>query len=295
MTDPTAARRAQFAAVVRGEPVDLAEACLLIGAEADPSLDFGPCRAELDRLAAAVAAELAEPPHDADPSRAAAVLALVLGARAGFRGSQADYGDLRSSLLDQVLRRRRGLPILLSAVWTEVGRRAGLPVYGVALPGHFVVGIGDPDGAFVLADPFDGGRLMTDTDARAVALAAGGSPDDPHLLRPAPPHAILLRILNNIRGWAQGPHASMAPARGPVRVPVPERTWTQLWAVELSLLLPRHPAVLRRERGALLVQTGDFPGGAAELDAFADLVGPIDRELADVVRREARAARSRLN
>jgi regulator of sirC expression with transglutaminase-like and TPR domain len=287
VTDPTAARRARFADIVRGEPVDLAEASLMIGSEADPSLDFGPLRAELDRLAAAVAAELAEPPHAAEPSQAAAVLALVLGARAGFRGAQEDYAELRSSLLDQVLRRRRGLPILLSVVWIEVGRRAGLPVYGVPLPGHFVVGVGDPDGRFVLADPFDGGRLMSKDDARAVAAAAGGSPDDPHLLLPAQPTAILLRILNNIRAWAQGPRAAAEP--------VSERTWTHLWAVELSLLLPRHPAVLRRERGGLLVRTGDFPGGAAELEAFADLVGAIDRELAAAVRLEARAARARLN
>ncbi|WP_436791041.1 transglutaminase family protein [Yinghuangia sp. YIM S10712] len=285
MNDPSdvSARRARFAEVVRTEPVDLAEACLLMGAEEDREVDTGIGRAELDRLAHAVAAKLTEPAEETDPAQAAAVLALVLGARAGFGGAQADYADLRSSLLHHVLRRRRGLPILLSVVWMEVGRRAGIHVYGVALPGHFVVGIGDPDGDFVLADPFQGGRLLTVDDARTIALGAGGSPDDPHLLLPAQPTAVLLRILNNIRAWAQNPHQA------------PERAWTRLWAVELSLLLPRHPAVLRRERGTLLVLTGDFAGGAAELEEFADLVGAIDGELAETVRREAREARSRLN
>ncbi|MCF2532939.1 transglutaminase-like domain-containing protein [Yinghuangia soli] len=285
MNDPNAApaRRARFAEVVRADPVDLAEACLLMGAEADPALDIKTGLVELDRLAGAVAAKLTGPADTEAPARAAAVLALVLGARAGFGGAQADYADLRSSLLPEVLRRRRGLPILLSVVWIEVGRRVGLPVYGVALPGHFVVGIGDPDGEFVLADPFAGGRLLTVDDARGIAIGAGGSPDDPHLLAPALPSAILLRILNNIRVWAQNPQQA------------PERAWTRLWAVELSLLLPRHPAALRRERGTLLVQTGDFTGGAAELDDFADLVGAIDRALAETVRREAREARARLN
>ncbi|MEU8137862.1 SirB1 family protein [Streptodolium elevatio] len=285
MKDPNdaLARRARFAEVVRDDPVDLAEACLLMGAEVDPSLDPGPGLAELDRLAAAVAAKLTAPAEDTEPTRAAAVLALVLGARAGFGGAQADYADLRSSLLHEVLRRRRGLPILLSVVWTEVGRRVGLPVHGIALPGHFVVGIGDPDGDFVLADPFHGGRLLTVDDARKIAAGAGGSPNDPHLLAPAQPIAVLLRILNNIRAWAQNPAQA------------PERAWTRLWAVELSLLLPRHPAALRRERGSLLVQTGDFLGGAAELEDFADLVGAIDRELAATVRREASEARARLN
>lgn len=285
MNDPNdaAARRARFAGVVRADPADLAEACLLMGAEVEPGLDPAAGLAELDRLAEAVAARLAAPGDSDDPARAAAVLALVLGARAGFRGAEADYADLRSSLLHEVLRRRRGLPILLSVVWIEVGRRAGLSVYGVALPGHFVIGVGDPDGDFVLADPFHGGRLLGVDDARGIALGAGGAPDDPHLLMPAQPTAVLLRILNNIRVWAQDP------------MQVPERAWTRLWAVELSLLLPRHPAALRRERGALLVQTGDFPGGAAELEDFANLVGAIDRELAEAVRHEARAARARLN
>ncbi|WTW95247.1 transglutaminase-like domain-containing protein [Streptomycetaceae bacterium NBC_01309] len=285
MNDPNdaLARRARFAEVVRGDPVDLAEACLLMGAEVDASLDPGPGLTELDRLAAAVAAKLAAPAGDADPTQAAAVLALVLGARAGFGGAQADYADLRSSLLHEVLRRRRGLPILLSVVWIEVGRRVGLPVHGIALPGHFVVGIGDPDGDFVLADPFHGGRLLSVDDARKIAAGAGGTPNDPHLLTPAQPTAVLLRILNNIRAWAQNPAQA------------PERAWTRLWAVELSLLLPRHPAALRRERGSVLVQTGDFLGGAAELEDFANLVGAIDRELSATVRREAREARSRLN
>lgn len=285
MNEPShgAARRARFAEVVRTDPVDLAEACLLMGVEDDPELDTRLGRAELDRLAEAVAAKLPEPAETTDPAQAAAVLALVLGARAGFGGAETDYADLRSSLLHHVLRRRRGLPILLSVVWIEVGRRAGIPVYGVALPGHFVVGIGDPEGDFVLADPFHGGRLLTVDDARGIALAAGGSPDDPHLLMPAQPTAVLLRVLTNIRAWAQNPHQA------------PERAWTRLWAVELSLLLPRHPAALRRERGTLLVLTGDFPGGAAELEGFAELVGRIDAELAETVRREAREARSRLN
>ncbi|WP_436777206.1 transglutaminase family protein [Yinghuangia sp. YIM S09857] len=285
MKDPNEAlaRRARFAEVVRADPVDLAEACLLMGAEADPSLDPAAGLAELDRLAHAVAAKLAAPADDTEPAQAAAVLALVLGARAGFGGAQADYADLRSSLLHEVLRRRRGLPILLSLVWIEVGRRAGLPVHGVALPGHFVVGVGDPDGDLVLADPFHGGRLLTVDDARRIAASSGGSPNDPHLLTPAQPVAVLLRILNNIRAWAQNPAQA------------PERAWTRLWAVELSLLLPRHPAALRREHGSLLVQTGDFLGGAAELEDFANLVGAIDRELSEAVRREAREARSRLN
>ena len=56
----------------------------------------------------------------------------------GFRGNVQDYYDPRNSYLNEVLDRRTGLPITLSAVAIAVGTRAGLEVVGVGLPGHFV-------------------------------------------------------------------------------------------------------------------------------------------------------------
>lgn len=105
---------------------------------------------ELDRLAGQV------PYRPGGPAAWAGALRQLLGERFEFRGSPGDYQRLESSLLHAVLRRRRGLPILLSVVWMEVARRAGAPVYGVALPGHFVVGFGAAEEQ-VLVDPFDGG------------------------------------------------------------------------------------------------------------------------------------------
>jgi regulator of sirC expression with transglutaminase-like and TPR domain len=203
----------------------------------------------------------------------------LLGDRYGFHGSAADYRRLESSLLHEVVRRRRGLPILLSVVWMEVARRAGAPVYGVALPGHFVVGFG-PREEQELADPFDGGRVLTGSDAELLVAGATGAPLEPSMLAPADPLEVVLRILNNIRAWAA--------AR-------PERTDVALWAVELSLLLPSHPARLRHERAQLLVQRGEFLRGAAELDAYAEVLAAVDEPAAERVRGQARAARALLN
>ena len=272
--------RDRFAALVRADDVDLAGAALLMGSEVDADFDPADSVAELDRLAAAVAAEAG---RDPEPKRAAAALAHVLGGRARFFGRQSDYADLRSSLLHEVLRRRRGLPILLSTVWIDVGRRAGIPVFGVALPGHFVVGIGDPDDAFELADPFHGGVPLSRARARLLAAEAGGQASDPALLRPAPATTILLRVLNNIRAWAAQPERGV------------EGAWTRLWAVELSLLLPRHPAALRHERGSLLALTGRFEAGARQLTEYADLIEGIDPKVSAAVRAEAKAARARLS
>lgn len=274
----SAARRRRFADAAREERVDLALLCLLIGAEADPAVDEAAVDAaqiELDRLAG-----LLPFAPTGGPRPWARNVAELLGARCGFKGSPADYRRLESSLLHEVLRRRRGLPILLSVVWIEVARRAGAPVYGVALPGHFVVGFGEPNGRHVLADPFDGGRLLTDEDAAVLVAGATGAPPTEQMLAPADPLEIVLRVLNNIRAWAA--------AR-------PERSDVQLWALELSLLLPSHPARLRYEHARLLVQRGDFTRGADALEEYARVVEAVDPPAAASIRRQAVAARAMLN
>ncbi|MHC0430178.1 SirB1 family protein [Streptomyces sp. O3] len=276
MRTPTPDRRQRFADEARSERPDLALLCLLVGAEADPALDeagIDAAQIELDRLAGLL------PFRPGGPRAWARVLAELLGERCGFGGSPADYRRLESSLLHTVLRRRRGLPILLSVVWLEVARRAGAPVYGVALPGHFVVGFGPADDQ-VLADPFDRGRVLSGSDAELLVAGATGASLDPSALGPADPLDIVLRVLNNIRAWAA--------AR-------PEHSDVALWAVDLSLLLPSHPARLRYERAQLLVRRGEFRTGAAELDAYAEVVDAVDAQAAERVRRQAREARAMLN
>ena len=87
-------------------------------------------------------------------------------------------------MLDRVLERRRGLPILLSTVYVEVARRASVPLAGVGLPGHYVVGhfgAAEP----LLLDPFGGGVRTTPGAAAA-------------LVRPWTPPETLMRMLNNL-------------------------------------------------------------------------------------------------
>ncbi|MFJ4092175.1 transglutaminase family protein [Kitasatospora sp. NPDC089913] len=288
--------RARFRTEARAEHPDPVLLCLLAAAEHTPAPDpsdpdglDGPpaldallaaCEAALERHAAAVRRAVAER-APAGPEETAALLAAVLGGRERFHGRKSDYRRLESSLLPEVLRRRRGLPIMLSLVWWAVARRAGITVHGIALPGHFVVAVGGPAGGedYVLADPFHGGRLL-DLDGVAELVRAAGHEFTPELLTPAQPLDTVLRVLGNIRGWAADR---------------PEHARTQLWATELALLLPRHPAQLRLERAELLVRTGDFLGGAGEMDEYAAILDAFDPDSAAKVRQEARAARHRLN
>ncbi len=251
--------REEFRRVVTAEPVDLGLACLLMGAEVEPGLDVSVPLAALDTLALTV------PPADlTDPAACALALKAALSA---FHGTPEDYSDPGSALLHEVLRRRRGLPITLAVIWLEVAKRARLPAFPVGLPGYFLVGVGARDGAHVLVDVFAGGD---------VTAALPGC-------RPYNDREVVLRVLNNVRAQATAVPVLVESAR------------TALWATELSLLLPRHPAALRRERGVLLTQLGRYAEGAEELDAYAAAVERADEAAAGEARREAGLARARLN
>ena len=112
----TSESRARFADAVRDGSVDVVQACLLIGCEVQPDLELDPSLVEIDRLVASVQL------RSRTPVAVAVALQLALGEEGGFHGSQADYDDLRSSLLHEVLRRRRGLPSH-QALRVQVGRR----------------------------------------------------------------------------------------------------------------------------------------------------------------------------
>jgi hypothetical protein len=259
----THASRSRFAELVRAEPIDVGLAALLVGAEVESDLDVDESLAVLDALAAAARPYV---PVGASPAEAAEGLRVALGEKGGFAGFADDYDDVRSSLLHAVLRRRRGLPLLLSVVWVEVATRLGVAAYYCALPGQVVVGIGDPEDVHMVVDPFNGGRLLPGA-----------------AVEPLPVPELLMRLLTNIRVLTTRQERAMDAAR------------TRLWAVELSLLLPRHPLALRRERGELLVRLGAHLDGAAELEQYADLVESVDEAAAQTCRRSARQARARLN
>lgn len=277
--------RERFAAVASDPDGPLDLACLLAGCEVDADLEVDAYLARLDALAEIAGAGL---PGDASPAAIGRHLRATLGGDVGFAGSPSDYEDLRSSLLHEVLGRRRGLPILLSVVWLSVARRIGVPAHGIGLPGHFVVGIGDHEAAatvaeplpdsrapFVLVDPFAGG---TPFPTAAVYRAVGHSPTARDL-RPWDTPRTMFRILANIRNWAGRT----------------DRVRTRLWALELSLLLPGCPEELRREHGETLARTGEFAAAANALETFAERVEAEQPLVARTARQDARTARSRLN
>jgi regulator of sirC expression with transglutaminase-like and TPR domain len=180
----------RFIAVVQRPPdaVPLDEAGLCIAAHADPDVDVDAYLARLDDLAA----EVRTPTLDG--------LVRHLYSSGRFSGNSDDYYDPRNSFLNEVLDRRVGIPITLAVLGMEVGRRIGVPVWGVGLPGHFVVR--DKVDPRVFIDPFHGGRQLDAAGCRALhrATVGAGAPWDDAYLDPVGRPAIVARILANLRG-----------------------------------------------------------------------------------------------
>jgi regulator of sirC expression with transglutaminase-like and TPR domain len=176
----------RFSGLVDQPDPPLDQAALALAAGADPALDPAPWLAELDRLAAGV--------DSLDG------LVHRLFVEETFAGNERDYRDPRNSLLNHVLARRLGIPITLAVVAIEVGRRAGVPLEGVGMPGHFLVRV---PGTERYLDVFDGGRAMTPAECearfRSVTGAGPDVPFGPHLLATASNTMILTRMLQNLR------------------------------------------------------------------------------------------------
>jgi regulator of sirC expression with transglutaminase-like and TPR domain len=191
--------RSRFAELMAGPDagVDLGEAALLIAATEYPELDVPAYLARLDVLGAEARARL----HGAEGApQAVERLCRFLVQETGFHGNAEDYYDPRNSFLNDVLDRRLGIPITLSAVFMEVGRRAGLQMEGVGLPGHFIVRVGGPSGGH-LVDPFHGATFLgaADCQERLDRIFGGRVHVDETMLQATPTKGILARMLRNLK------------------------------------------------------------------------------------------------
>ena len=185
---------------VPDEKIDLLNASLLIAAEVYPSLDIAHYVSRLDEWATAIRQRL---PDDAQPGTEVLLVALnrFLFDELGFYGNTEDYYDPRNSYINEVLDRRRGIPITLSVIYMELGRRLGLRLYGVSFPGHFLVKLRYGDGELVL-DPFHGGISLSKDEltGRLLEVFESEVKDLSPFLAAANNREILVRMLLNLKG-----------------------------------------------------------------------------------------------
>jgi regulator of sirC expression with transglutaminase-like and TPR domain len=180
----------------------------------DPAVKFAalvsgpPPALSLDRACALLAAAFTGQDHESDVLRRLDELAdlcvdrsltgVLAVMRGRLTGNREDYQDPRNSFIDQVLLRGLGLPITLSVVAIEVGRRIDVPIVGIGLPSHFVV---RDAGRELYGDPFHDGALYDRAGVVSTwrRLVREGYPFDELHLSPVSERTILIRMLNNLR------------------------------------------------------------------------------------------------
>lgn len=178
---------------IRSMNYELETGLFLINRVICPELNIVPLRRGLDHLAQRCR-EIRVVPMN--PREQCKLINRVLFHEAGFRGNTEDFEDPLNSCIEAVYRRRKGLPILLSAVYILVGQRLGLELEPVALPGHFLVGCFQGTEPLYI-DPFERGRFRSVDELRNLLAQHHISPEFHHLV-PVPVGEVLCRVCRNL-------------------------------------------------------------------------------------------------
>lgn len=233
------------------EEVDLARAALLIAATEYPNLDIGHELGILDALSAGASQRLGE---ERSPLFCINTLSAYLFDEVGFRGNLDDYYDPRNSFLNDVLRRRTGIPITLSLIFIEVGKRLGVPLVGVGMPGHFLLKHRDEEHLFI--DSFHRGVLLSEEECaqRLRQVIQAGEPWDARFLRPVSNRDYIARMLRNLKGIYLH-HEDHNRART---------------MIDWLIALQPQAALERRDRGLVHYQLRQYEQALEDLEIYLD-------------------------
>lgn len=176
------------ALILANQEIPLEEASWLMAEALMPWIDSKEYRSQLDAWGGELLQRITENPTDQ-----VSILINYLHEELGFDGNTEDYYNHENSLLPCVLENRKGLPLTLTLLYIFVGARAGMPIYGVNLPGHFIARCGE-----IYFDPFHEGRILSIADCADILARQQIELNDEHLENPES-RQILARLLANLR------------------------------------------------------------------------------------------------
>lgn len=271
MTTDLSPIRRLFAATLgrREERIDLGLAALLFAKEEYPRLAIEDYRDLLDQMAAGLAVEI---DLEAGPEAIAKTISTYMVQELGFEGDDEDYYNPQNSYLNEVMDRRRGIPISLSLLYMEVARRVNVHLQPVSMPGHFLVKL-PTEGEAVFIDAFHRGKVMGAGGARGIfeTLHGGSHAFSDSMLGAATRRQVLTRMLHNLKAAY-------------VRLDDDARA---LRMVELLTLITPWDLDEVRDRGLLRFRLGNFEEALPDLQAYAQYgpPGPEIETVRDALRR----------
>ena len=191
-----------------GEDFELEEACWLLARTVDPEINTEAYRAVLDDYAHDLMHKI---DFGSEPESIMAAINRYIFQTQRYQGNEDNYYSADNSYLNRVIDQRRGNPISLCMIYQLVGRRLGLPVTGIGLPGHFLCRFQTPRQDYYI-DAFNKGRLLTKTDCMKYLKQAGYEFHETFLM-PASSRRILLRMCSNLHQIYQRDNQAADAAR----------------------------------------------------------------------------------
>ena len=190
-------KTAFLAQLAKDDNLELAHAALLMAAYLDETVDPA---VYLNRLSGMGAA--GRPLVEAEVEVGGQIESLnrYFFQELGFHGNENDYYNPDNSFLNKVLDQRSGIPISLSVLYLELGWQFGLPLYGVGMPLHFIVGCRINDQPHFI-DVFNQGNWLSEADCLDICQLplSDLEPFRREHLQPVSKKAILFRMLLNLK------------------------------------------------------------------------------------------------
>lgn len=233
----------RFAELVADGVPDLGEAAFVVSAHARRGLDVSDQMARLDDLA------------EGCPATSAGAVCRWLGHDQGFRGNAGEYYDPRNSFLDRVLDRRLGIPITLSILAIEIGKRLGVPLVPVGMPGHFLIRELNDGVAFY--DPYAGGEALdlAGCEDRFHRIHGPEAAFTDEMALPTPRPVVVERLLVNLH-----------------RIYLQRNDRSSLtWVLRLRVMISPTDVSVRRQLAGVLANVGIFWEAADHFDELVHL------------------------
>ncbi|MFO0946142.1 MAG: transglutaminase-like domain-containing protein [Planctomycetota bacterium] len=192
-----------FEKIVSDCPAPLVEAALELATDAYPDLDIPLYLEQIQQLAEGFDIFLATRLEgDFQEEKILEQLNDFFFHELGFAGNTCDYYDVRNSYINEVLDRRVGIPISLSVVYQALAASAGVRLFGINFPGHFLLAFLKPNGQRLYIDVFQRGRMFewSECDRRLREQLGLDCRLEESEFPPMSNRDILVRMLRNLKG-----------------------------------------------------------------------------------------------
>ena len=203
MVDSVTSPRENFITAIapQNRDINLARAALYVAAEQEPDLDVVAYLGHIALLAGSARKML---PGRHSVYDAIHTINELMYKVEGFKGNRENYYDPKNCLLNYVIDDKRGIPITLAIIYSEIARRLGHNLRGVGMPGHYLLAAGR-GASEVFIDPFNNGGLLSRKECLGLALRGNRVPKGrlaalaSRLLPTSDKRSTLKRLLVNLK------------------------------------------------------------------------------------------------